>query len=96
MPVLFALLFWIIIARSIRHQSQTIDEGFHLVAGYRSWECGNFGINAEHPPQMAEARRELRPVSAGVDPFSNEGIARLPVLSMHAKKAVIARVVRER
>jgi len=35
---------------SIRHQSQTIDEGFHLVAGYRYWQCGDFGINSEHPP----------------------------------------------
>jgi len=35
---------------SIRHQSQTIDEGFHLVAGYRYWQCHDFGINSEHPP----------------------------------------------
>src|SRR5215472_2319650 len=35
---------------SVRHQSQTIDEGFHLVAGYRYWQCGDFGINSEHPP----------------------------------------------
>src|SRR5215469_2985001 len=35
---------------SVRHQSQTIDEGFHLMAGYRYWQCGDFGINSEHPP----------------------------------------------
>jgi hypothetical protein len=38
------------LAFSIRHQAQTIDEGFHLVAGYRYWQCRDFGINSEHPP----------------------------------------------
>lgn len=30
--------------------SQTFDEGFHLAAGYRYLQCGDFGINSEHPP----------------------------------------------
>lgn len=46
---LFAI-FFLQLALSIRHQSQTYDEGFHLVAGYRYWQCGDFGINSEHPP----------------------------------------------
>ena len=53
--VLAALLlgvFLMQLALSIRHQSQTYDEGFHLVAGYRYWQCGDFGINSEHPPLM--------------------------------------------
>ncbi|MGC2194684.1 MAG: glycosyltransferase family 39 protein [Terriglobales bacterium] len=49
-PVLLTGVFWWMMAGSIRHQSQTIDEGFHLVAGYRYWQCGDFGINSEHPP----------------------------------------------
>jgi hypothetical protein len=52
LPVLVIALFWAMIAGSIRHQSQTIDEGFHLVAGYRYWQCGDFAVNAEHPPMV--------------------------------------------
>ena len=43
-------IFVLELAFSIRHQSQTYDEGFHLIAGYRYWQCGDFGINSEHPP----------------------------------------------
>jgi len=50
LPLLLATLFWTVIALSIRHQSQTFDEGFHLVAGYRYWQCRDFGVNSEHPP----------------------------------------------
>ena len=35
---------------SVRQQSQTWDEGAHIWAGYSYWECGDFGINPEHPP----------------------------------------------
>lgn len=28
----------------------TNDEGFHTYAGYRYWQCGDFGVNPEHPP----------------------------------------------
>jgi hypothetical protein len=38
------------LAFSIRRQSQTFDEGFHLLGGYRYWQCGDFGTNPEHPP----------------------------------------------
>jgi len=38
------------LATSAAHQSQTFDEADHLLAGYRYWECGDFGANPEHPP----------------------------------------------
>jgi len=31
-------------------ESQTFDEGVHLVAGYRYWRTGDFSLNVEHPP----------------------------------------------
>lgn len=30
--------------------SATYDEPFHLLAGYRYLQCGDYGINPEHPP----------------------------------------------
>jgi hypothetical protein len=48
--VLLLALFWLTLIFSVRHLSQTFDEGFHLVAGYRYVQCGDFGINSEHPP----------------------------------------------
>ncbi len=49
--VVFLLaIFLLQLGLSIRHQSQTFDEGFHLAAGYRYWQCRDFGINSEHPP----------------------------------------------
>ena len=32
--------------------SATVDEPAHLLAGYRHWQCGDFGINPEHPPLL--------------------------------------------
>lgn len=32
--------------------SATTDESFHLYAGYRYWQCGDFGVNPEHPPLL--------------------------------------------
>ncbi len=32
--------------------STTIDEGAHILAGHRHWQCGDFGINPEHPPLL--------------------------------------------
>jgi hypothetical protein len=51
--VLAALLLLVLVAElgfSVRRQSQTFDEAFHIYAGYRHWQCGDFGINPEHPP----------------------------------------------
>ncbi len=38
------------LALSVRQQSQTWNEPYHLLAGYRYWQCLDFGINPEHPP----------------------------------------------
>src|SRR5215467_11928647 len=35
---------------SVRRLSQTWDEADHLLAGYRSWRCGDFGFDPAHPP----------------------------------------------
>src|SRR3981189_2050358 len=48
--VLLLAIFWLTVIFSVRHLSQTFDEGFHLVAGSRYVQCGDFGINSEHPP----------------------------------------------
>ena len=32
--------------------SATFDEPIHILAGYRYWECGDYGINPEHPPLL--------------------------------------------
>jgi Dolichyl-phosphate-mannose-protein mannosyltransferase len=37
------------LAFTARRESQTVDEGIHIYAGYRHW-CGDYGINPEHPP----------------------------------------------
>ena len=34
----------------IRNNSPTSDEGFHIAAGIRAWNCSDFAINPEHPP----------------------------------------------
>ncbi len=35
---------------SARGESQTVDEGAHMAAGYSYWRTGNFRLNPEHPP----------------------------------------------
>ncbi|MFH1171567.1 MAG: glycosyltransferase family 39 protein [bacterium] len=35
---------------SARTESQTVDEGVHLTAGYSYWKTGDFRLNPEHPP----------------------------------------------
>src|SRR5256885_16774387 len=49
--LLFALIaaFIGVVLLSHLRMSQTFDEGFYLVAGYRYLQCTNFGFNAEHP-----------------------------------------------
>jgi len=32
--------------------SATVDEMPHILAGHRYWQCGDFGINPEHPPLL--------------------------------------------
>jgi hypothetical protein len=43
---LFAVQLWVHATRT----SPTLDEPYHILAGYRYWECGDFGIYPEHPP----------------------------------------------
>lgn len=42
----FAFQLWLHAART----SATVDEGAHILAGHRHLQCGDFGINPEHPP----------------------------------------------
>ncbi len=45
---LFAFQLWYHATRT----SVTIDEPVHILAGHRHWQCGDFGINPEHPPLL--------------------------------------------
>ena len=45
---LFAYQLWF----HATHTSVTVDEPAHILAGYRHWQCGDFGINPEHPPLL--------------------------------------------
>jgi hypothetical protein len=45
---LFAFQLWYHAVRT----SVTIDEPDHILAGYRHLQCGDFGINPEHPPLL--------------------------------------------
>ncbi len=40
-----ALMWWAAVG-----ESQTYDEGFHLVAGFSYWKTGDFRLNPENPP----------------------------------------------
>jgi len=44
----FAFQLWYHATRT----SVTIDEPVHILAGHRHWQCGDFGINPEHPPML--------------------------------------------
>ena len=35
---------------SSRNLSATWDEPYHIMAGYRYWQAGDYGLNPEHPP----------------------------------------------
>ncbi len=45
---LFGFQLWYHATRT----SATTDEPFHILAGYRYWQCGDYGINPEHPPLL--------------------------------------------
>ena len=46
------LLLPILLARYSAATSPTFDEGEHMAAGYRYWQCGDYAINPEHPPLL--------------------------------------------
>jgi hypothetical protein len=50
LPVALVVAFVVVVLLSHLQMSQTYDEGFHLVAGVRYLQCGDFAINPEHPP----------------------------------------------
>jgi Dolichyl-phosphate-mannose-protein mannosyltransferase len=47
--VLTGAFLWQMLAVTNR-EVITNDEGFHTYAGYRYWQCADFGVNPEHPP----------------------------------------------
>jgi hypothetical protein len=50
---LFALLIYpLLLLNYARANSATFDEGMHIAAGHRYWECGDYAINPEHPPLL--------------------------------------------
>jgi len=48
---LFAAFAFQLVYHAVR-TSATVDEPFHILAGHRYWQCGDFGINPEHPPLL--------------------------------------------
>src|SRR5215203_542869 len=49
--VIYALFAFQLCYHAVR-TSATTDEPAHILAGHRYWQCGDFGINAEHPPLL--------------------------------------------
>ncbi|MGB2668734.1 MAG: phospholipid carrier-dependent glycosyltransferase [Candidatus Acidiferrum sp.] len=53
--VAFALsliVYPLLLLHYTRANSATFDEGMHIAAGHRYWECGDYAINPEHPPLL--------------------------------------------
>ena len=48
---LFAAFAFQLVYHAVR-ASATVDEPDHILAGHRHWQCGDFGINPEHPPLL--------------------------------------------
>lgn len=48
---LFAAFSFQLVHHAVR-TSATVDEPNHILAGHRHWQCGDFGINPEHPPLL--------------------------------------------
>ena len=49
--LLFAAFAFQLVYHAVR-TSATVDEPNHILAGHRHWQCGDFGINPEHPPLL--------------------------------------------
>lgn len=47
---LILIAMFVLQTTSARQESQTVDEGAHLAAGYSYWKTGDFRMNPEHPP----------------------------------------------
>jgi 4-amino-4-deoxy-L-arabinose transferase-like glycosyltransferase len=50
--VLALLVYPLLLLQYSRASSPTFDEGMHIAAGHRYWECGDYAINPEHPPLL--------------------------------------------
>jgi hypothetical protein len=50
--VVMVIFFALELLLHATYTSVTIDEQVHILAGYRYWECGDYGINPEHPPLL--------------------------------------------
>lgn len=51
LAVVILLSVWAVeVTLSARSLSATWDESAHIMAGYRYWRAGDYGINPEHPP----------------------------------------------
>ncbi len=46
------ILYPLLLLHYTRANSATFDEGMHIAAGHRYWECGDYAINPEHPPLL--------------------------------------------
>jgi len=46
------LAYPILLIRYSNANTAAFDEGEHIAAGYRYWQCGDYGINPEHPPLL--------------------------------------------
>ena len=46
------VVYPLLLLHYIRANSPTFDEGMHIAVGHRYWECGDYGINPEHPPLL--------------------------------------------
>ena len=45
-----AIAYLVLLTVYATHTSAVFDEGMHISAGYRYWQCSDYGINPEHPP----------------------------------------------
>ena len=68
LPVALVAAFLVVVLRSHLQMSQTFDEGFHLAAGYRYIECGDFGINPKAPADKVSDTIDLTLSIAGASP----------------------------
>ncbi len=48
--LILAFLFVLQMIAATNREVMSNDEGYHTYAGFRYWQCGDFGVNPEHPP----------------------------------------------
>jgi 4-amino-4-deoxy-L-arabinose transferase-like glycosyltransferase len=72
------LIFLLQLGLIANRESQTWDEGIHILAGYESWKHGDLGLNPEHPPlvklvaTLPILRMALKPPQLQEGPFKFE------------------------